>query len=82
MLRPDGSNTAVLSDLVPRPRDGDLHRGAESAALHAGLRVDPRDILLEKPRFSAFHGTGLEMILRTRGIDTIIIAGIATKCIL
>jgi nicotinamidase-related amidase len=54
-----------------------LNKGAESAAIHAGLVVDPRDLLLEKPRFGA-HGTDLELILRARGIDTIIISGIST----
>ena len=44
-----------------------------------GLVVDPCDILLEKPRFGAFHGTDLELILRSRGIDTIIVTGIATN---
>jgi ureidoacrylate peracid hydrolase len=43
------------------------------------LVVDPRDILLEKPRFGAFHGTDLELLLRARGIDSIIITGIATN---
>ena len=41
------------------------------------LAIDPRDVLLEKPRFGAFHSTDLEMILRCRGIDTIIITGIS-----
>jgi isochorismatase family protein/alpha/beta hydrolase family protein len=41
--------------------------------------VDPRDILLDKPRYGAFHGTDLDLILRARGIDTVIIAGIATN---
>ena len=40
---------------------------------------DPQDILLDKPRFGAFHGTDLELILRSRGIDTIIVTGIATN---
>jgi len=43
------------------------------------LLVDARDILLEKPRFGAFHGTDLELILRSRGIDAVIITGIATN---
>jgi len=50
-----------------------------SATLHKGLVVDPRDILLEKPRFGAFHGTDLELILCARGIDTIMVTGIATN---
>jgi len=41
--------------------------------------VDPRDIFLEKPRFGAFHGTDLELMLRLRGIDSIIVTGIATN---
>jgi len=51
----------------------------DRTALHRGLVVDPRDILLEKPRFGAFHGTDLELILRSRGIDTIIVTGIAAN---
>ena len=51
----------------------------EAAALHKELVVDPADILLEKPRYGAFHATDLEMILRTHGIDTLIITGIATN---
>jgi nicotinamidase-related amidase len=43
------------------------------------LVVDPSDILLEKPRFGAFHGTDLELLLRSRGIDSIIVTGIATN---
>ena len=51
----------------------------DRTALHRGLVVDPRDILLEKPRFGAFHGADLELILRSRGIESIIVASIATN---
>jgi nicotinamidase-related amidase len=37
------------------------------------------DIVLEKPRYGAFHGTDLELILRSRGIDSVIITGIAAN---
>jgi ureidoacrylate peracid hydrolase len=79
VLRPDGSNTGVLGEMAPPVREGIINKGSESAALHAGLVVDARDILLDKPRFGAFHGTDLELILRSRGIDTVIISGIATN---
>lgn len=80
ILRPDGSNMGILGEVVPRVRlTGFLNSGAVSAALHSGLVVEPGDVLLEKPRFGAFHGTDLELILRTRGIDTVIIAGIDTR---
>ena len=79
VLRSDGSNMGVLSEIAPIVKQGMINKGSESAALHKGLDVDPRDILLEKPRFGAFHGTDLELILRSRGIDTIIVTGIATN---
>jgi nicotinamidase-related amidase len=79
VLRPDRSNTGILGETAPPVKAGMLDKGSESAALHKGLVVEPRDILLDKPRFGAFHGTDLELILRTRGIDTIIISGIATN---
>jgi nicotinamidase-related amidase len=79
VLRPDGSNTGVLGKLVPAVQEeGFLYAGARTAALHPGLVVGPEDVTLEKPRFGAFHGTDLEMILRGRGIDTVIITGIST----
>jgi nicotinamidase-related amidase len=79
VLRPDGSNMGVLGEMAPPVKGGIINKGAESAALHKGLVVDARDILLDKPRFGAFHGTDLELILRTRGIDTVIISGITTN---
>jgi nicotinamidase-related amidase len=79
VLRSDGSNMGVLGRLAPPVKEGILNRGADSAVLHPKLVVGSEDILLDKPRFGAFHGTDLEMILRSRGIDTIIITGIATN---
>lgn len=79
VLRPDGSNKGVLAETSALVRAGILNKGSESAALHQSLMVDANDIILEKPRFGAFYGTDLELILRCRGIDTIIITGVATN---
>jgi len=79
VVRPDGSNIGVLGEIIPVLKEGIVTKGSESAALHKGLVVDARDILLDKPRFGAFHSTDIELILRSRGIDTIIISGIATN---
>jgi nicotinamidase-related amidase len=79
VVRPDGSNLGVLAEFSPQVKEGILNKGSESAALHKGLVIDRRDILLDKPRFGAFHGTDLELILHSRGIDTIIISGVATN---
>jgi len=79
VVRPDGSNLGVLGEFSQPVKEGILNKGSESAALHKGLLIDPRDILLDKPRFGAFHGTDLELILRSRGIDTLIVSGVATN---
>jgi nicotinamidase-related amidase len=79
VFRPDGSNMGVFRHFNPHADSGILNKGAESAELHPELVVDERDILLDKPRFGAFHGTDLELILRSRGIDSIIIGGVATN---
>ncbi|MBV8551846.1 MAG: cysteine hydrolase [Acidobacteriaceae bacterium] len=79
VLRTDGSNTGLLGEIAPVVKQGIINKGSQSAALHKGLVVDPKDILLDKPRFGAFHGTDLELILRSRAIDTVIITGVATN---
>lgn len=79
VFRADGSNLGVLAEFDPIVKTGILNKGSAAAALHKDLVVDVRDILLEKPRFGAFHGTDLELILRARNIDTLIITGIATN---
>src|SRR5215468_11160889 len=80
VLRADGSNLGVLGEIVPSAwEDGRITQGNRAAELHDDLVVEPGDIILEKPRFGAFHGTDLELILRYRGIDTIIISGIDTR---
>lgn len=43
------------------------------------LGVKPGDIEVTKRQWGAFYGTDLEMQLRRRGIDTIVLAGISTN---
>jgi ureidoacrylate peracid hydrolase len=78
VLRADHSNAGTLPEKVVAVADGMIDEMSEGAALHSAVRIDPRDIVVRKPRFSAFAGTDLDLILRTRGIQTLIVAGIAT----
>ena len=79
VVRPDGSNIGVMGEIIPPVNDGVINKGAPSAALHDGLDFQDGDIVLDKPRFGSFHGTDLELILRSQGIDTIIVTGICTN---
>jgi nicotinamidase-related amidase len=51
----------------------------ELAAIHPGLGPKKDDIVVTKHRVSAFRGTDLEMILRAKEIDTLVLFGIATS---
>ncbi|HEY0637502.1 MAG TPA: isochorismatase family protein [Pseudonocardiaceae bacterium] len=44
-----------------------------------GIEPQPEDIVITKHTWNAFHETGLNEKLRERGIDTLVIAGIATN---
>lgn len=79
VVRPDGSNIGVIGQTIPPVKAGVIDDGSPSADLHAGLEVQPDDIVLKKPLFGAFHGTDLDLMLRARRIDTVIIGGISTN---
>jgi nicotinamidase-related amidase len=87
--RSDGATNARLvtdTDMALRPwPNGEItHRpprhsaGSWEAAVLDDLGVKPEDYLVPKYRWSAFFQTYLDLALRTRGIDTIIICGCAT----
>lgn len=78
-LRADLSNAGVHAEMEPMIGDGVFSEGSLTAALHRDLEVLGSDVVLKKPRFGAFHGTDLELILRARGIDSIIVTGICTN---
>ncbi len=78
-MKKDRSDVGVMGELVP-PFIVDLYtEGEASAELHDALDVAPTDVILNKTRYGAFHGTDLAEMLRSRGIDTVIISGIATN---
>ena len=79
VTRADGSNEGTMGELVPPVREGVIREGTETAKLHSEVDFLDGDILLEKPRYGSFTGTDLDMLLRSRGIDTIIITGICTN---
>lgn len=87
--RPDNATTALLltdtnNSLIPWPK-GEVTKtkmhviaGDRSSDVLADLEPQPDDYYIVKYRWSAFHQTYLDLALRTRGIDTIIISGGST----
>jgi nicotinamidase-related amidase len=79
VLRADRSNAGTLPAKVAAVAEGMIDETSERAALHSAVHIDPHDIIVRKPRFSAFAGTDLDLVLRTLGIHTVIVGGIATE---
>jgi nicotinamidase/pyrazinamidase len=58
--------------------------GTHGAELHAALRAERVDVIVDKGRdpategYSGFDGTDLAALLRERGIDRVVVAGLAT----
>jgi len=53
--------------------------GDADTAIHRDVSPIEGDIVITKHRVSAFAGTDLEMILRAKGIEHLLLAGIATS---
>ena len=87
--RPDNATTALLltdtnNSLTPWP-NGEVTKpkmhviaGDKSSDVLADLGPRPEEYYIVKYRWSAFFQTYLDLALRTRGIDTIIISGGST----
>ncbi|MFE3192447.1 cysteine hydrolase family protein [Nocardia sp. NPDC059240] len=55
----------------------DFHEGSPGTEID--LPVDAEDVVVLKRRASAFAGTDLDLVLRARGVDSVVIAGVATS---
>jgi isochorismate hydrolase len=60
---------------------GDLIRyGSKDWELINALKPSDTDGVIDKNRYSVFHGTGLDESLRSRKIEELIITGVMTNC--
>ena len=79
-LREDGSDAGIMREITPTSvRKGGFIKGTEAVQVYEEIKPQEGDIVIEKHRFSAFRGNELELILRTKGIDTLIITGFSTN---
>ncbi|PWI56904.1 hydrolase [Sulfoacidibacillus thermotolerans] len=69
----------LLHPIVDQPMTTSVQRSADFADLVPELHVQPTDHLVIKHQWGAFFGTDLDLQLRRRGIDTLVLCGIATN---
>lgn len=74
-----------IADVLDLPVDTPYRRPNDSAPPPSASELVPEagfeagDLLITKRHWGAFAGTELEQLLRQRGIDTVILTGIATN---
>jgi nicotinamidase-related amidase len=68
-------NNAIFSALAGSGR----FQGVPGADIPGPLAPRDGDLVVVKHRVSAFHGTDLDLILRAKGIDSLLLTGIATS---
>ncbi|CAG9256471.1 Uncharacterized isochorismatase family protein YwoC [Paraburkholderia unamae] len=75
----------LLNDILALPADAPTRTPdappapAQASELVPEIGAQPGDVIVSKRQWGAFYGTDLEQQLRRRGIDTIVIGGIATN---
>jgi NAD(P)-dependent dehydrogenase (short-subunit alcohol dehydrogenase family)/nicotinamidase-related amidase len=69
----------ALQQPVDRPLPGPAQLPAGWADFPKELEQSPRDIIITKRQWGAFHGTELDLQLRRRGIRTLVLGGVATN---
>jgi nicotinamidase-related amidase len=68
-------NNAIFSTLAT----GGRFQAAPGSDLPAAVAPKAGDVIVVKHRVSAFYGTDLDIILRSKRIDTLLLTGIATS---
>jgi nicotinamidase-related amidase len=75
---PDGKDgLRPVTDAPPMAGGGS--RSPDWAEFVPELAPQPNDIIITKRQWGAFYGTELDLQLRRRGIDTIVLCGISTS---
>ncbi|QEU90972.1 cysteine hydrolase family protein [Streptomyces kanamyceticus] len=62
-------------------RAGLYVEGAPGTEIHPDIAPRPGDVVVTKRRASAFSGSDLDVVLRSRGIESLVLAGIATSAV-
>jgi ureidoacrylate peracid hydrolase len=81
VLRADHADGGLLTTEL-RPRLGEigaLARGSADVEIPQEAGVQAADVVLDKPRYSAFFGTALDVVLAARGIRALMVGGVTTS---
>ncbi|SEG81069.1 Nicotinamidase-related amidase [Actinacidiphila yanglinensis] len=72
------ARSKVMATVV---RAGLFAEGAPGTEIHPDVAPEPGEVVVAKRRASAFSGSDLDLVLRARDIDHLVLAGIATSAV-
>jgi len=75
----DPVNNPIEAKLFPELAKEGLRDCSRGTEVHAALKPLDDDVVIKKRRFDAFIGTKLELMLKSKGIENVIIAGTMTN---
>jgi len=73
-----GTRSKVVTNVV---QAGLFTEGAPGTEIHDDIAPRPGDVVVTKRRGSAFSGSDLDLVLRARDIDSLVLTGIATSAV-
>jgi ureidoacrylate peracid hydrolase len=84
LVREDLSDIGLIGEIWPqipelvRERRGFV-KGAEGMEIYEPIKPGPEDVMIEKRRYSAFAHTDLDIVLKGKKRDTLIVTGVSTN---
>jgi nicotinamidase-related amidase len=69
------------SPLLSEPPENRPMLGTWGTQVHDAIKPEPGESVVVKHRVSPFYATSLEMLLRKRNIDTVLLAGVSTDLV-
>ncbi|MFC0597447.1 cysteine hydrolase family protein [Streptomyces palmae] len=81
-FRPGFPEVGTRNRALAAIAQADLYiEGAPGTEIHPEVAPRPGDVVITKRRASAFSGSDLDVVLRARGIDSLVLTGIATSAV-
>ncbi|MFE7617236.1 cysteine hydrolase family protein [Streptomyces sp. NPDC057496] len=81
-LRPGFPEVSPRNRALTAVARAGLHvEGDPGTGIHPGIAPLPGEVVVTKRRASAFSGSDLDVVLRARGIDSLVLTGIATSAV-
>lgn len=78
-FQPGYHELPLSSPMFGRAKEfGALALGQAGTEFHPDMQVSLADVIVTKPRISAFYCTPLEALLRARKVDHLVVAGVST----